>query len=169
VSLAKIHDSYTTSRDTILTASASIVRTAVETLKTAYTARGQIASDKKVIDAFEQLGKIQDTLFELRHSLAALQDENHELKTKVREQNEWSAKAARYALTQSSGPNLAILCISDPQHWACPVCFEKKQIMVLQPWDPEMGSYHCPDCKLMLNLDEPKPRPPSRPSRSPYG
>jgi hypothetical protein len=51
-------------------------KVALQTLRTVISTKADIAADTRVIDAFEQLGKIQDTLFELRNTIAALQEEN---------------------------------------------------------------------------------------------
>jgi rubredoxin len=88
-----------------------------------------------------------------------LQDENHKLSTELRRKNGWSDKAARYRLSQpSGGASFAYLHVGEPEHWACPTCFELEKVSVLQPWDEETGAFRCTVCQVLYYVDAPKPR-----------
>jgi hypothetical protein len=143
---------------TTISAAVTVAKTAVDTLKTAFSAKEKIGAEREVNEAFENLGKVQDKLIELRAAIMSLQDENHRLATELRAQNTWSDKAAKYELNRSAlGGDFAYLFIGDPTHWACPTCFESEKISVLQPWDEETGALRCHVCRTSYHLQAVNP------------
>lgn len=61
-----------------------------------------------------------------------LQGENRTLKDKLREQEVWTARASKYELVVAPGGATVYRSKESPQHYACPVCYEAKQIQILQ-------------------------------------
>lgn len=152
---------------TTIGAAVTVAKNAVDTLKSAFSAKEKLGADHEVLDAFEQLGKVQDKLIELRAAIMSLQDENHKLTTELRAKNTWSAKAAHYKLTKSlHARDFAYLYAGDPIHWACPTCYESEKITILQSYSEESGAVKCSVCKVLYHLEEPKPAPP-QPRRGP--
>jgi hypothetical protein len=119
---------------------------AMETLRTVVTTKTQIAADSRIADALDHLGKVQDTMFELRNSLAALQEENHALKEARREHDDWSARATAYPLVQAPGGATVRKTDGPPEHYVCPKCFEDRKIYPLQDKGVMSGHYACPGC-----------------------
>jgi hypothetical protein len=123
-------------------------------VKSVIAAKYQISADAQILGAFDQLGKAQDILFNVRDTLSDLQDENRTLKDKVRDEEGWNARAAKYRLVIAPG-NATVWHSTDPiKHYACPVCFEAKQIHILQ--DTKInGQWQCPssNCKAFYSVD----------------
>jgi hypothetical protein len=142
---------------TTISAAVTVAKTAVDTLKTAFSAKEKNGAEREVNEAFENLGKVQDKLIELRGAIMSLQDENHRL-FELRAKNGWSEKAARYELNRSAaGGDFAYLFIGEVTHWACPTCFELEKVSVLQPWDEGTGALRCHVCKTSYHLEAPRP------------
>jgi hypothetical protein len=131
----------------------TVAKTAVDTLKSAFSGREKIGAEREVAEAFDQLGKVQDKLIELRAAIMTLQDENHKLAKELRGKHSWSQKAEKYELNRSAnGGSIAYLFIGgEPHHWACPTCFESEKISVLQPWNE--GSAMCTVCQQEYYLE----------------
>ena len=136
---------------------------AIDTLRTIVGTKSQIAADGKIADALEHLGKVQDTMFELRNSLAALQEENHALKEAQRERDDWSAKKAAYPLVQAPGGAMVRKAAGPPEHYVCPRCFEgDRKVYPLQ--DRRIvttGEYGCPGCTRVFLVALPEKMPPN--------
>jgi hypothetical protein len=129
---------------------------AIDTLRTIVGTKSQIAADSRVADALDQLGNVQDTMFELRNSLAALQEENHTLKEAQRERDDWSAKEAAYPLVQAPGGAMVRKTAGPPEHYVCPKCFEDRKVYPLQNKRiVTTGEYGCPGCGRPFLVDAP--------------
>jgi|HubBroStandDraft_6_1064221.scaffolds.fasta_scaffold172714_2 hypothetical protein len=128
-------------------------KVALQTLRTVIATKSEIAADGRVIDALDQLGRIQDSLFELRNRLAELQEENHSLKEQIRAHQGWDARAAGYKLTQTPGGAYVYGSNGPPPHWACPACFEARAIHILQDNRVGSGSFTCPNCKVHFPVE----------------
>lgn len=57
---------------TTISAAVTVAKTAVDTLKTAFSAKEKIGAEREVNEAFENLGKVQDKLIELRAAIMSL-------------------------------------------------------------------------------------------------
>jgi predicted RNA-binding Zn-ribbon protein involved in translation (DUF1610 family) len=129
---------------------------AIDTLRTVVGTKAQIAADGKIADALEHLGRVQDTMFELRNTLATLQEENRALKESQREHNYWHARSAEYPLTQASGGAMVRKAAGPPEHYICPRCFEDRKIYPLQnKRTVTTGEYSCPGCGKGFLVDAP--------------
>jgi hypothetical protein len=133
---------------------------AIETLRTVVGTKTQIAADSRIADALDHLGRVQDTMFELRNSLIALQEENHALKEAQRDRDEWSIRAAAYALTSAPGGAMVQKTAGPPEHYACPRCFEDRKIYPLQDKRVMSGAHACPGCGRSYPVDQPQKLPP---------
>jgi predicted RNA-binding Zn-ribbon protein involved in translation (DUF1610 family) len=128
------------------------LRFAIDTIRTVVGTKTQIAADGRIADALDHLGRVQDTLFELRNELAALQEENHTLRAKVSERAAWEATAAKYALIQAPGGAMVYRTEEPPGHYACPRCFGDQKRVILQDRRVASGTYDCPECKRDFNV-----------------
>ena len=82
--------------------------------------------------ALEKLGSAQDTLFELREELFRLQSENDRLRQELKAREEWETQKAEYQLQETPGGAVVYAYSGSPHHYACPSCFAKKTIQILQ-------------------------------------
>lgn len=102
---------------------------------------------EKVAEALDRLGSVQDLLFSLREELSRLQGENAELKDKLRTYENWTDRAAPYALHETAGGAVVYKSEGPPQHFACPRCYEKREIQILQNRRTASGTFECPCCQ----------------------
>ena len=110
----------------------------------------------RITDALEKLGATQDTLFELREELFRLQAETERLRQDLRVRDDWDARAARYTLQQTAGGAIVHESTFEPRHFACPACFEKRAVGILQDSGFSTGIYACPSCKSEYRIRRPK-------------
>lgn len=125
----------------------------------------KIASDStiKINEAVKKVADAQQTLYLLRDELFKLQDENRELKTTIHEFKLQNDQLSLYELFQSVGGAMVYKYKSEPVHFACPSCFSKKSIEILQNLDNGFGDYSCSGCKstYAIGLKQPAPHIPS--------
>lgn len=100
---------------------------------------------EKVSEALEKIGKVQDDLFQVREDLLRLQEENHKLAESLREKESWNTRMSDYSLVAISGGSTIYQSSSEPKHFICPSCTEKKEIHILQRTNDSYVS--CPSCK----------------------
>lgn len=142
-----------------------------DSLSVIVNAKIESAAKEKINEILDKIGPIQDTLFYLREELGQLQTENHELKEKLMAAEDWKAKLAEYELKETEGGALVYRFKSEPGHYICPNCTNKKEIQILQGRKGSMsGDLWCPGC----NKDFPVKRhrdfdlPPSGGDWSPF-
>jgi hypothetical protein len=131
---------------------------AIETLRTVVGTKTQIAAEGKIADALDHLGKVQDTLFELRNELAAMQDQNRELKDKLGAQESWDKIAEGYNLVATPSGGTVYHSDGPPPHYACPTCFASQKRIPLQHCGGSSVAYQCPQCKAYYPINEHKPQ-----------
>lgn len=113
---------------------------------------------QRISEALDKVGELQDGLFNAQQELLRLQDENRKLSTELAEKEEWNDRAAQYSLTTAPGGAVVYKSRDDePTHYACPACFEKRCIGVLQTKKVVSGAYRCPQCRAEYFIDERKP------------
>lgn len=95
----------------------------------------------------QQLDAAQENAFELREERIRLADENRGLKEQIREFENWEARAKGYVLTQTEGGATVYASEGPPPHYACPSCFERRNLEVLQNRRVVAGIFDCPGCK----------------------
>jgi hypothetical protein len=101
----------------------------------------------QITAALEKLGAAQDTLFELREALFSLQGDNDRLRQELAAREKWEAQKAAYHLTKTAGGAVVYASDGPPPHLACPVCFSKNAIQILQDRRVMGGVFDCPGCK----------------------
>ena len=100
----------------------------------------------KINDAVKKVGEAQDTLFNLREELFKLQEENNLLRKQISDQSLWAERINKYELFQTNGGAIVYKAKSGVEHFACPNCFEKKEIQILQDRRVMSGDFDCPGC-----------------------
>lgn len=100
----------------------------------------------KIIDIQEKLGGTQDALFGLREELFKLQEANNKLNKELESAKSWQSKADQYELTKTSGGAVIYKFKGNPEHFACPSCFNSNQVHILQNNRTNSGKYRCTGC-----------------------
>jgi hypothetical protein len=129
-------------------------------------AKADEAAKLKIQTAMEQVGKAQDTLYQLRDELFITQGKNDELRRALEEIDAWKQASARYALTRTEGGAVVYQYNAEPHHYACPSCYNKKQIQPLQDNRTLRGKFRCTACCAEYPI---KPSEKSRPLQYPNG
>lgn len=111
----------------------------------------------RIYEAQAKLGSVQDTLFSMREEMFALQDENNRLKAKLAEIEAWRAKEVQYELSKTEGGAVVYRFKGAPEHYACPSCFGKKQVHILQDNRTHTGKYRCTGCQSEFPIESRKP------------
>lgn len=102
---------------------------------------------EKVGEALEKIGKIQDDLFAIREELLELQEVNRKLKEDLREKESWESRLGGYVLVKTASAAMLYQSKSEPRHYICPACVEKKEIQILQGTSAKEVVITCPSCK----------------------
>lgn len=133
---------------------------AIATLRTAVTIKTKIEANQKIADALDHLGRVQDTLFELRDRLAELQAENLALKAQLVPKNDWEVESAKYGIVTTKGGATVYRTKEPPMRYACPKCYADQKIQFLQDLRVMSGDYRCPSCKVAYSVDGHQEPPP---------
>lgn len=106
----------------------------------------------KIHSALDQVAGLHDMLFHTQQQLLGLQQENADLKRQVAAAQSWEQRAAQYSLVKSSGRALVYRFSGQPEHYACPNCFETSRISILQDRGVAAGLWDCPACSQSFNV-----------------
>ena len=98
------------------------------------------------IAVMEQLGKAQDTLYDLRDELFKIQSENEELKRAASSSTKWDETVAQYEFVQTPGSAYAFRSRTDANLFACPTCIHDRRVSALQPKGPMPSIRFCLVC-----------------------
>jgi hypothetical protein len=108
--------------------------------------------NSQIVGVLEKLNAAHESLFDVRDDAFRLQEENATLKRHIQSHDDWKARASQYTLQRASGGALAYQYAGLPSHWACPVCFEKQTVGLLQDGKTNLGLYECSDCKRHYHI-----------------
>ncbi|MCR6686076.1 hypothetical protein [Pseudoxanthomonas sp.] len=106
----------------------------------------------KIQAAMDQVAGLHDMLFHTQQQLLGLQQENADLKRQVTAAQSWEQRAAQYSLVRSPGRALVYSFSGQPEHYACPNCFETNRISILQDRGVMAGTWDCPACSKSFNV-----------------
>ena len=120
---------------------------AKDALKVSLKYKIEIEAREKVLAALEKLGDLQDTIFELQRDRAEQQTEIERLHDELNKRNDWEATKVKYDLEQTVGGAVVYTFTGLPKHYACPSCFSKNIIQILQDQRNAGGTFGCPGCK----------------------
>lgn len=141
------------------------LKAAKDILGVVFDAKVDAEAKPKILEAMEKLGRAQDTLFELREELFKLQELNNSLKEELATAKGWQARADQYQLTGTPGGGVVYEFKGTPKHFACPSCFNKKEVHILQDNRTFSGKYRCTGCTSEYPI-QPQKRTPPPPPRS---
>jgi hypothetical protein len=151
---------------TLITAAYTGLKFAKDALQTALSYKIENETRAQISAALEKLGSAQDTLFELREELFQLQSENDRLRQELKSRDSWEAQKAGYQLQETSGGAVVYMYSGSPQHYACPSCFAKMTIQILQDRRVVAGVFDCPSCKAVYPVKAPQELNRPRPQRA---
>jgi hypothetical protein len=141
------------SMDTALvTAAITGIRFIKDSLEVALGYKIENESSVKINEALKQVGAIQETLFDLREELFRLQSENQELQRQLKAKEEWETQKSQYSLEETAGSGIVYAFLGTPKHYACPSCFTKATIQILQDRNTMGGHFDCPSCKAQYRI-----------------
>ena len=129
------------------------LKAAKEILGAAFDAKVDAEAKPKVLEALQKLGDAQDALFALREELFSLQEANNVLRQQIAESKSWQTKADEYELTKTRGEAVVYRFKGQPEHFACPSCFNAKAIHILQPNRTMSGKFRCTGCGSEFPVD----------------
>lgn len=137
------------------------LKAAKEILGAAFDAKVDAEAKPKVLEALQKLGDAQDTLFALREELFSLQTENNELKKQLSTFSSWKEKTEQYELTKTPGEAVVYRYKLQPEHYACPSCFNTQAIHILQSNRTSSGKYRCTGCNSEFPIEPQRRHPQS--------
>lgn len=117
-----------------------------EILGALFDAKVDAEARPKILEAQSKLGEVQDALFLLRERLAELQVERDQLNIKLAEAESWKQRASNYELANTAGGAVVFKYNGSPEHFACPSCFNKHEVHILQDDRVIAGTYQCTGC-----------------------
>ena len=132
---------------TLIPAAYNTLKFVKDALEVALGYKIENESREQINAALKQVGTIQDTLFHIREELFQLQTENERLRQQLEAKEKWESLKSQYQLQETAGGAVAYGFTGTPKHYACPSCFHKANIQVLQDQRDMNGSFQCPGCK----------------------
>lgn len=120
---------------------------AKDALQAILSGKVAVESQTQILAALEKVGEAQDALFQLRDEMSRLQTENEHLRQELAAREDWNSAKVKYELGETTGGAVVYASKGAPHHYACPVCFEKKSIQILQDRRVMGGVFDCPNCK----------------------
>jgi regulator of replication initiation timing len=138
---------------------------AKDTFQTVLGYKIEADTQTKIAESMAKLGATQDTLFELREELYRLQTENEKLRSDLKAHDDWDAQKTKYPLTETVGGAVVHESTFAPKHYACPACFARQIILVLQRQN-DSSFVHCPACKVAYRVAGSRTLPVQRAERS---
>lgn len=141
------------------------INAAISLVRVAVGAKMDAEVRAKVLEAMDALIQSQTQLLDARIQMHDLVDENRTLKRKLEEREDWKQRADRYELVKAPGGAMVHQFKGEPAHYACPACFERQQVQVLQDRRVMSGDWSCPSCDKTFHVTQPT----KNPSRGPGG
>jgi hypothetical protein len=141
----------------LIGASYTGLKFAKDALQTILNQKIESRTREQISEALEKLGSAQDTLFELREELFRLQSENDRLRQELKAREGWETQKAGYQLQETPGGAVVYVYSGAPHHYACPSCFAKSTIQILQDRRVVGGAFDCPNCKAVYPVKPSQP------------
>jgi predicted RNA-binding Zn-ribbon protein involved in translation (DUF1610 family) len=135
------------------------LKSAKDILGVVFDAKVDAGAKEKISEALLKMGEAQDMLFALREELFRLQDSNNQLKNELAESQSWQRTANSYELAKTTGGAVVFKFKGEPEHFACPSCFNKKQVHILQTNRTMSGKYRCTGCTAEFPIEPQKAAP----------
>ena len=122
------------------------LKAAKDILGVLFEAKVDAEAKSKILEAQTRLGEVQDALFVLREQLSELQGDRDTLRSELADAKAWEDRATAYELSSTQGGAVVYKFKRQPEHFACPSCFNKHEVHILQDNRVMAGTYRCPGC-----------------------
>lgn len=142
------------------------LKAAREMLSAVVDGKNEIATMDRVLEAIRKLGDAQDNLYELREELLRKQEEVAGLRQQLDDRGRWEKEVARYHLVKTEGGATVWESPEPVHHHACPACFAKQRLSILQDQRTYVGSFACPEASCKATFLIKAPRPAAAPART---
>ena len=132
-----------------------------------------IVSVRNDMDRIELVQKLNSLILEsqsfaiaAQQQVLELQSELTTLRTHNQNSNNWQTTSALYRRYEAPSKTIVYQLINEtsvnPMHYACPNCFEKQQLSILQPFQSHRGgqTVKCVSCNVQFTLIPHRPAPP---------
>jgi len=130
------------------------LKAAKDILTTLFDAKVDADARPKILEAQSKLGDVQEALFVLRERMSELQQERDDLKNELANAHAWQAKSDQYELNPTAGSAVVFRYKGQPEHFACPSCFNKREIHILQDNKVMSGTFKCTGCESNYPVKE---------------
>lgn len=133
----------------------------VSSIKSAYEIAKVLKDSSEVFDKAEVKLKLADligALAETKMEIASIQEENMELRNKLKQKSEYESKKNNYVLIESGKGTFLYKSKSEPEHYICPRCLENNsEFHIIQLAVYGMSEVNrCPSCDTKYYLDSTK-------------
>jgi len=121
---------------------------------------------EKVQQILAEAGDLHEKLFDVQNKLLELQSNNEALRNELNEVNSWNENEAKHKIvTTSGGATVRLYEEGSTKYFACPACFVKKEIQILQDLRNYTGTYKCPACEATFYIKPLQPQQPRKVER----
>ncbi len=151
-----------------ITAAYEALKASKQLLTSMFDAKVHAEAKPKILAALEQLGAAQDTLYAMRDELFKVQTKNEELRRDLEANEAWKAAASQYQMHQTAGGAVVYQYAAMPMHYACPSCFNKKEIQPLQDNRTISGKFRCAGCAAEYPINPRQKVTVAAPARNPF-
>lgn len=148
---------------TEISASLSAIKSGFELLQTISNAKNQVERESAVHELHSKLTALQIENLGLAKLLSSQYEEIDSLKRKLRDANEIKRNLESYTIYKTGSGQFIYVSReglneeNTNPHYACPHCYHKRQISILQPLPTgehdEFHSIKCLQCKSLFTLN----------------
>jgi TolA-binding protein len=137
-----------------LSAALGGINAAVQIGKSLVGAHTDVKINQEISKMLDSVLEAKIGLLEASETIGKLQEQLRQSESRIAEMETWEQKSSAYVLGTTQGRATVYVYSGDPAHYACPSCFNLKQIQVLQPIKNFSGSFNCPGCKSSFPVDK---------------
>ncbi len=133
---------------------AAATKTIIETVKTARAKSKSPEVENTLSEALEQIFSLQSGMIDLQAKILALQEENSQLREKIRQEEKRADDRGQYQRKQIRN-SVVMVREGEPNVYYCPACFESNKRVPLQKAPSVfqmLGSHKCPQCHAHFQL-----------------
>lgn len=142
---------------TVIGSMTTTTKTIMEIVKTARSKSKNPEVERSLSEALEQIFSLQAGMIDLQTKILNLQEENSQLRDKIRQEEERAKDREQYERKEIRG-SVVLVRAEEPNNYYCQSCFQtKKRAILLQKMAGVfsiIGSHVCPGCKQHYALVE---------------
>jgi len=130
--------------------------------------QGNLADEHRaaVDEIADLLTDAQDRLSDLQQVSIELREENAALRKQIVDHDDWQERLSAYDRVTAPGGAVVYQRAdtpagTQPDHYVCPACVERRELQILQDLRVMSGSFECPGCGNKYPVN-PRQNPPRR-------